>query len=503
MSSRPPRPGGGDGSPVPSRRMRACSARVMGPSLSSAAYARASAATPPTSGKALPKRAPASPEAVRAFVRKREEEFLKSSGSEERVSSSLRRLVRAQTRALERSLDRETGDRRDDAEKAEREDAETAMMVNDAASAVPRDQKRLETRAGRLHPFPDETLDVLFRRRLLLLQARRGYRCNVDSLLLAARASEALRRRFFFRREKTAPRVADLGAGCGVVGLAVALGRPRRDDGSGSGSGTGSFSRDGDADGAPVRLLSIEKQASLASRCARNAALNGLSDRVSVCLADVAAIAEPRAYLRKPSANPPPPNANANTNEARTRESALRPWLRNCDAVVVNPPYYPRDAARAAGTPPRDAERRDAHYETTATLLDFARAAEALLRFADDGDRASSSDEKEEPHRPTAHFVYPADRAAAVAAACAAAGLGDVTIKNVFTDEGARAANDAPVLALIDARRPAGRDSERDGDEGQKMLETRRFDGSGVLYADAARRTYDAEVETFMRDLGL
>ena len=75
--------------------------------------------------------------------------------------------------------------------------------------------------------------------------------------------------------------------------------------------------------------------------------------------------------------------------------------------------------------------------------------------------------------------------------------------KNVFTDEGARAANDAPVLALIDARRPAGRDSERDGDEGQKMLETRRFDGSGVLYADAARRTYDAEVETFMRDLGL
>ena len=27
----------------------------------------------------------------------------------------------------------------------------------------------------------------------------------------------------------------------------------------------------------------------------------------------------------------------------------------------------------------REAERRDAHYETTATLLDFARAAEALL----------------------------------------------------------------------------------------------------------------------------
>ena len=124
----------------PVRRMRASSARVMGPSLSSAARARPS---PTTTGKALPKRAPASPEAVRAFVRKRAEEFL-GVGSEEHVSSSLRRLVRAQTRALERSLDRETGDRRDDAEKAEREDAETAMMVNDACllytSPSPRDR---------------------------------------------------------------------------------------------------------------------------------------------------------------------------------------------------------------------------------------------------------------------------------------------------------------------------------------------------------------------------
>ena len=78
--------------------MRASSARVMGPSLSSAARACPS---PTTTGKALPKRAPASPEAVRAFVRKRAEEFL-GVGSEEHVSSSLRRLVRAQTRALER-----------------------------------------------------------------------------------------------------------------------------------------------------------------------------------------------------------------------------------------------------------------------------------------------------------------------------------------------------------------------------------------------------------------
>ena len=498
MSSRPPRPGGGDGSPVPSRRMRACSARVMGPSLSSAAYARASAATPPTSGKALPKRAPASPEAVRAFVRKREEEFLKSSGSEERVSSSLRRLVRAQTRALERSLDRETGDRRDDAEKAEREDAETAMMVNDAASAVPRDQKRLETRAGRLHPFPDETLDVLFRRRLLLLQARRGYRCNVDSLLLAARASEALRRRFFFRREKTAPRVADLGAGCGVVGLAVALDRSATRDAHDDDDANDSSPRElppvnsvntRDATTRDTRVLSIERQASLASRCARNAALNGLSRRVEVWRGDVVDVAD----------------------AARAREfSKLAPWLRSCDAVVVNPPYYEMDSARAAGTQPRETERRDAHYETTATLLDFARAAEALLAPEEEEDfkpetrRADETNEtKKTRNAPTAHFVYPAARAASVAAACAAAGLGDVTIKRVFTDERVRASNGDPALALIDARRAlrAERDPERDPE--RRRIEARRADASGVLYADDARRTYGADVETFMENLGL
>ena len=465
--------------------MRAYSAKVMAPSISSAARARASSATPSTSGKALPKRAPVSPEAVRAFVREREEAFLNSSGSEARASSSLRRLVRAQTRALERSLDRETGDRRDHAE----HHAERADDVGRSSSSGVRTSAHRPDDALRAHPFPDETLDVLFRRRLLLLQARKGYRCNVDSLLLAAHAHEALRRRVGFGKigeapcapdggSRRGPRVADLGAGCGVVGLAVALGG-RADDESGDGDAEGT-------DETSVRVLSIERQASLASRCARNAALNGLSDRVCVRGLDVADVAE--AAIEAPT-------TRANARE-ETR-AALSPWLRTCDAVVVNPPYYPRDAARAAGTQPRETERRDAHYETTATLLDFARAAEALLSL----DGADEEGRKGNTPRPAAHFVYPAERAAAVAAACAAAGLGDVAIKNVFTDEQTRAADGAPVLALIDARRPAG-DPERDGDP-EKRIETHMVDSSGVLYADDAQRTYSAEVETFMRDLGL
>jgi hypothetical protein len=264
----------------------------MGPSLSSAARACPS---PTTTGKALPKRAPASPEAVRAFVRKRAEEFL-GVGSEEHVSSSLRRLVRAQTRALERSLDRETDDRLG-AGAASEDDVE----FGDAAS-----RHRLD--GARAHPFPDETLDVLFRRRLLLLQARRGYRCNVDSLLLAAHAAEALRGRVSSLRGHQSPRVADLGAGCGVVGLAVALDR------SIDRSATRDAPNDDDVndvnDSSPyelpevnsvntrdtttrdTRVLSIERQASLASRCARNAALNGLSRRVEVWRGDVVDVAD-------------------------------------------------------------------------------------------------------------------------------------------------------------------------------------------------------------------
>ena len=458
--------------------MRLYSARVMGLSLSSAAHARPSAATAravrdsraesapaPTSGKALPsKRAAASPEAVRAFVRKRAEEFL-NGGSEEHVSESLRRLVRAQNKSLEESLDRET---------------RSSTLAGMAKTEV--DEKTPQT-----HPFPDETLDVLFRRRLLLLQARKGYRCNVDSLLLAAHAAEVLRRRVSGKRceeKEKQPRVADLGAGSGVVGFAVAL---RRVADTTEGSTDDKADRITDR---KIRVLSIERQASLASRCARNAALNGLGDRVTVWrgdVNDVVGAAETRASEGK-------------EKEKEETRAVLAPWLRTCDAVVVNPPYYELDSKRAVGTQPRETERRDAHYETTATLLDFARAAEALLSPEED-DEANGGEQTKTPP-PTAHFVYPADRAAAVAAACAAAGLADVTIKRVFTDERARRANAAPALALIDARRGANKPIKNATGAKDARLDALSND-SCVLYADEAQRTYGEEVETFMRNLGL
>ena len=451
----------------------------MGPSLSSAAHARPSAATAravrdsraesapaPTSGKALPsKRAAASPEAVRAFVRKRAEEFL-GDKSEEHVSESLRRLVRAQNKSLEESLDQ--------------------MLTRETLGKVTA-KAEVDEKTPQTHPFPDETLDVLFRRRLLLLQARKGYRCNVDSLLLAAHAAEVLRRRVSGKKcEEKTPRVADLGAGSGVVGFAVAL---RRVADTTEGSTDDKADRITDR---TTRVLSIERQASLASRCARNAALNGLGDRVTVWrgdVNDVVGAAENRASEE----------LEKEKEEEETR-AVLAPWLRTCDAVVVNPPYYELDSKRAAGTQPRETERRDAHYETTATLLDFARAAEALLSPEED-DEANGGEHTKTPP-PTAHFVYPADRAAAVAAACAAAGLANVTIKRVFTDERARRANAAPALALIDARRGATKPLKNATGAGDARLDALVND-SCVLYADEAQRTYGEEVETFMRNLGL
>jgi hypothetical protein len=73
----------------------------------------------------------------------------------------------------------------------------------------------------------------------------------------------------------------------------------------------------------------------------------------------------------------------------------------------------------------------------------------------------------------------------------------------VFIDERVRASNGDPALALIDARRAlrAERDPERDPE--RRRIEARRADASGVLYADDARRTYGADVETFMENLGL
>ena len=135
---------------------------------------------------------------------------------------------------------------------------------------------------------PDETLDVLFRRRMLLLQAR-GYRCNAFPHHLAPsprgsvaprEGSEPSPKPKDETTETTPLKVADLGAGSGVIGLAR--------------------SRLGDPEG--PRGCSRGRQPALARRCERSAALSRRQRRVSVCWGGVAKVFAPNESREKSDA---------------------------------------------------------------------------------------------------------------------------------------------------------------------------------------------------------
>ncbi len=171
----------------------------------------------------------------------------------------------------------------------------------------------------------DETLDLLLEDRVALIQARRGYRTSVDSLLLAAVAAEVCEGDpALWGRLCDGQPVLDLGAGSGLVSILLALRLRARGV-------------------AKVSLRLLELQAQLAARAERNLALNGLGEGAEVECTDLA----------DPSLTPPP--------------AAL---------VVCNPPYF-RASGRMA---PRTAEKALAHYETSASLERFcAVAARASL----------------------------------------------------------------------------------------------------------------------------
>ena len=92
---------------------------------------------------------------------------------------------------------------------------------------------------------------------LRVLQPKHGYRAGIDAVLLAATVAG-----------DGALRVADLGAGAGVVGLCVARRLPA------------------------ARVTLVEREAELVEIARQNAIRNGLSDRVAVVSGDVTGKAE-------------------------------------------------------------------------------------------------------------------------------------------------------------------------------------------------------------------
>jgi tRNA1Val (adenine37-N6)-methyltransferase len=156
--------------------------------------------------------------------------------------------------------------------------------------------------------LPDESIDDFEGGDLRLIQSRTGYRFSIDAILLSD-----------FVTVKRGDDVVDLGAGCGIMPLMLLLKKPVR------------------------HAFAIEIQWELAYQTARNAVLNGFTERMSVIMGDI---------------RTPPLSA------------------RCVDVVVCNPPYRRKESGRINP----DNQRAIARHEILASLDDILGAAREMLR---------------------------------------------------------------------------------------------------------------------------
>lgn len=162
---------------------------------------------------------------------------------------------------------------------------------------------------------PGTTDDAFLGGALQVLQPQSGYRAGLDAVLLAAAAPAG-----------PATRMLDVGAGVGVVGLAVARRIP------------------------DAHVTLVERDPLLAGLARTNIDRNGLSDRVGLIEADVA----------QPLGEQPGLGALAET----------------FDCVLANPPYH----AHGRGTAARDAIKANANAMPEGDLDRWARCMAAMAR---------------------------------------------------------------------------------------------------------------------------
>jgi tRNA1(Val) A37 N6-methylase TrmN6 len=155
-----------------------------------------------------------------------------------------------------------------------------------------------------------ETCDAIFGGTIRVLQPRKGYRFSVDSILLAR-----------FAQISKGDRVLELGAGAGVISIAIA------------------------AMHQPREVVALELQPALIEMIRRNAELNRIETVRSVT-GDLRKIPHPQI----------------------ARESF--------DVVIANPPYRASNTGRISP----NAARRVARSEASATLEDFVAAASRCAR---------------------------------------------------------------------------------------------------------------------------
>lgn len=159
----------------------------------------------------------------------------------------------------------------------------------------------------------DVTRDALFGGRVALAQPTRGYRVNVDAILLAGFAARILGAPARASRARYPRTAVDLGAGVGGVALSLL------------------------ALGATDRVVLVESDARYASLATENLLANGWSDRGEVLTADV--------------------------------RVAARDLAASADLVVMNPPYVEPGRGRSPAEP-----RARACFGSLDVFLDAARA---------------------------------------------------------------------------------------------------------------------------------
>jgi tRNA1(Val) A37 N6-methylase TrmN6 len=165
-------------------------------------------------------------------------------------------------------------------------------------------------------PVPT-TDDAFLGGALQILQPQNGYRAGLDAVLLAAAAPVI---------SGTSARILDIGAGVGVVGLAVA----RRI--------------------ADAHVTLIERDPQLAALAQANIARNRLADRVRLVQADV--------------------------SQPLSAHAELGALTETFDCVLANPPYH----AHGRGTVSRDASKANANAMTEGDLDRWARFMAAMTR---------------------------------------------------------------------------------------------------------------------------
>ena len=156
----------------------------------------------------------------------------------------------------------------------------------------------------------ESSSDAIFGGRLILTQPARGYRFSVDAPLLVAFAASG----------SEAQLCADLGAGCGVVGLGLL------------------------AAGAANRVVAVEIQPRLANCCRINAAANSPAGRFELIEGDL-------------------------------RESAASLATESFDLITINPPFWPSGSGRL----PENDERRNACHELLVSLEEWVAVARNLI----------------------------------------------------------------------------------------------------------------------------